>query len=464
MLKVNKRNLPEEHETSQWHLDSNAYSEQKLQRLAQLRFYHYYYTGEIYKKRADWSRGNGYSASVQPPSMYINYARFIIDRMASFSFDRVIGVKFGEEFVPRDGLAKDADASEGAIFLSKFITQNNFLTQLTALARDALIFGDVGLKLHFTEEEPFPLRHSFIPAEAFDYEHSIDNVQQVIFVREEYAYEQTPQILRFHREDTFSDKVIIYKDEIRPLRKLGSIFGLYPLSSPLPKFYSVENVIPNPFGFIPVVQVSNRLRLGNRFGTSELKDITTILDDINWKVSQRSRNISRTMNAIIKNINGRLIHDRLDDTQLISVIGENAQLDYLVNRSDLTPVKDHISELKQALTDLTGVVMLSPDKLTSIGALSGFALSILYEPLLNTARAKRREIGSKVERFLSMVLKAGKALGLLKLSDEDLHSPKLIYGPDLHFTEEEKMTRLKRIILAKEAGLNLSESEAIQDN
>ncbi|RLC65675.1 MAG: hypothetical protein DRI48_06495 [Chloroflexi bacterium] len=115
-------------------------------------------------------------------------------------------------------------------------------------------------------------------------------------------------------------------------------------------------------------------------------------------------------------------------------------------------MQTHISELKQALTDLTGVVMLNPDKLTSVGAMSGFALSILYEPLLNAARAKRREIGHSIENFLELVLDAGVKLGLVPAKEAEMARPRIAYTADLQFTEQEKLTRLRRELLEAESG------------
>jgi len=167
------------------------------------------------------------------------------------------------------------------------------------------------------------------------------------------------------------------------------------------------------------------------------------------------------MNAILKNVNGRIIHDRLDDTQVITVLGDGAQLEYLTNDAGFDGADKHIHDLKQAITDLTGTVMLSPEKLTSIGALSGFALSILYEPLLNAANSKRAEIGSKIEQFLKLVLLGFADIGLANADQVEHLQPSLVYGPDLQFTEDEKLTRLKRLQMVKEMGIEGEQEPAV---
>ncbi len=394
-------------------IDTPSYERKKVTRLNLLKFFRYYYTGEIYRQTAIWRMGNSYSPSVEPPSIYINLARLIVDRLATFSFDRVIGVSLADEVIPVKGdKTSSKELSPEGNFLSKFLDHTRILDDLTSIVKEVLISEDCALKLLYSPNGSFPLNYSYIPAEAFDYEHAPDNVSETKFVREERTFEDVGEILIKRVQDTYPNEIVTYKEERMNAYKNRTLTALSSFIEPIfsgSPHRNVELRIPNPFGFIPIVHLANRKRKGEKFGISELQDITPILDDINWKVTQRSRNISRSMNAIIKNINGRLVHDRFDDTQIISVLGEGAELEYLVNPSNLDPVERHIADLKQTLTELTGVVMLSPDKLTSIGALSGFALSILYEPLINAGKAKRQSLGTKVEQFLSMALKAGKA-------------------------------------------------------
>lgn len=439
-------------------IETAAYRESWIERQARLRLLARYYEGSIYRHVAEWARGNGYAPSVTPPSMYINYARLLVDRLSAFSFDRACGVALGEAMLTSQGEppADGAPSSPAASFLSGFLQHSRFLEQLPTMAREALLFGDVLLRLVHTPEASFPLTFSVIPAEEFDYEHDPRDISRVRFVRQEFRYWEAAGALRLHREDIFSDRLVYYRDEVQAgsrLRMRGKLLATTVLEGARVQPLPVERELPNPFGFIPAVHLKNRPRLGEKFGESELADLTPILDDINWKVSQRSRNISRTMNAILKNVNGRLVQDQIDDTQIVTVLGDGAQLEYLVNDSDVGAVQTHVEELKQALTNLSGVVMMTPEKLTSVGPLSGFALSILYEPLINAAKNKRRTLGSGMERFLQMVLNAGASLGQLTDGEASAHAPRLIYEPDLHFSEAEKLTRLKRQLLAKQSGL-----------
>jgi hypothetical protein len=432
-------------------LDTELAAEERAARLSRLRHFSRYYSGDIYRFPALWAAAAGYSAGVAPPSIYVNYARCLIDRLASFSFDRATGVSLAPSGEPVGAEHPDAAGR----FLAGFLHSSRLLARLTSAAREALLFGDVLLRLLHTPSSQFPLSFSLVPAEEFDFEHNPLDIAEVRFVREEFSFYDSAGALLSHREDIHDGNTVIYRDQ--PTQQAPPRLGAFALKPGLSaQAFSVERELPTPFSFIPAMHVRNRPRTGEKFGTSELDSLTPLLDDINWKLAQRSRNISRTMNAVIKNINGRIVTEQLDDMPIISVIGENAQLEYLTNNADLTPAAAHIADLKQALSELTGVVMLSPDKLGSVGAMSGFALSILYEPLLNAARTKRREIGGCVEDFLKMVLRAGAELGLITPAEAETAQPCINYAPDMQFTEQEKLTRLRRELLAAENNLPLT--------
>ena len=446
------RNFKKLDNRSQCYLDTDVAYEERLARLAKLRHYSRYYTGDIYRHPAEWAAQSGYSAGIKPPAMSVNYARCLIDRLASFSFDRAIGVSL----VPGGEAVSESAPDSASRFLAGFLRSSRILARLTSIAREALLFGDVLLRLHHTPSSHFPLGFCLVPAEEYDYEHDPLDIAEVRFIREEYFYRGVNGAMLAHREDFHRDTPVVYRDQ--PAEQLSLRQAALALLKPVaaPREFAVAHELPNPFGILAAVQVRNRPQTGQKFGTSELADLTPLLDDINWKLAQRSRNISRTMNAIIKNINGRIVTGEYDDTQIISVMGDSPQLDYLVNDSDLAPVTAHIADLKQALAELTGVVMLSPEKLTSVGAMSGFALSILYEPLLNAARTKRREIGGCVEDFLKLVLKAGAALGQISAEEAEAAQPTITYAPDMQFTEQEKLTRLRREMLAAQNNLTLN--------
>jgi hypothetical protein len=63
-----------------------------------------------------------------------------------------------------------------------------------------------------------------------------------------------------------------------------------------------------------------------------------------------------------------------------------------------------------------------------------------------------------VEDFLELVLYAGVKLGLIPKEEIETARPCLAYAPDLQFTEQEKLTRLRRELLAAESGqINLDQ-------
>jgi hypothetical protein len=111
--------------------------------MTKLKLYAHYYSGDVYQHPAEWASGNGYATSVSPPDIYINYARFLIDRLASFSFDRAVGVRMR----PNADVVSEGSETVSERFLADFIRTSRFLSRLTPVARETLLFGDALLKL-----------------------------------------------------------------------------------------------------------------------------------------------------------------------------------------------------------------------------------------------------------------------------------------------------------------------------
>lgn len=219
-----------------------------------------------------------------------------------------------------------------------------------------------------------------------------------------------------------------------------------------PKEWRLVSAKKNRLGFIPAVLIKNRRRTGRVYGESDLDDLLTIFDDINWKLSQRSRNISRTMNAILLNINGRIVGGGAREGEILSVIGDGARMEYLANGADMSEISTHLCDLRRALAEISGVSMLDPEKLSGLGAISGFALSVLYEPLVALAERKRKTVGGAMERLLAMTLVAAKRAGALP-DGEGEKTVKFEYGPMFRASETEIAAKEARIIAAMESGL-----------
>ncbi len=424
------------------YLDTVEGKREAHERARRIKLYDAYYEGEPYRDRREWRNLLNYIADIEPPSIVVNYPRLIVERPTHFAFDRVRGVA-----------AKDASLQD---FVSKIVQSNDLIRRLGEISVEASICGDCLLSFDFNSNEtvnPFPIK--LTRADDYTVEYDPLDPARVSFYRIERRYIDDDGKEKRIREELHSDKFVRYEaTNVRPrgLWGSGNLLQYLGVVSDEPLEWRIVSLTKNRFGFLPTVLVKNRGRSGTAYGESDLSDLLTIFDDINWKLSQRSRNISRTMNAILKNVNGRILNDYVNEDAVLNVIGENAQVGYLVNDADMSQISTHLSELRRALSEVSGVTMLDPEKFTGFGVMSGFALSVLYEPLMALAESKRRAIGGAVERLLSLIVKAAMTFGIVEGEPADC-GVSIVYGPMMRSSESELFDRQSRLLTAMEAGV-----------
>jgi len=419
-------------------IDSEASRAAQEKRRRFIALYRKYWAGDPYEDAGEWKRLTGLSPEVSPPRLKVNLARSIARRPAEFAFERA------ERIVADDPAAQP--------LLDRIVRGNSLLERLSDVCAEGSLTGDVLLTFSYAPESAALFPVSIVQAEDFNFECSPHDASAVDFYRIEYRYEGDGGRIMRHREEISADETRYYEDWVEEtgapsgvLARLG--LGVKPRQ---PRLLRAE---PNPLGFIPAVHVRNRGRAGMKFGTSDLRDILTLLDDFNWKMSQRSKNISRTTSAILKNINGRITSEFISDETILSVTGDNPQVDYLVNNADMAVVKTHLEDLKQAVSDVTGVVFVSPERLNAIGAMSGFALSLLYEPLVNLANEKRRAFGRDgVERLLSLIVRAARMLGLLPKTGAG-DGATIVYRPYFEPTQADRIGEARLWLDALDKGV-----------
>ena len=142
------------------------------------------------------------------------------------------------------------------------------------------------------------------------------------------------------------------------------------------------------------------------WGDSDLTD-ADLNDSINFIASNTNRIIK--FHAHPKTVAVGVSKDQIQATavdSLWAVPNPEARVENLEMQSDLASSMAHLDRLKNDFYQVTGLPDLSPDKV-QIGALSGFALSILYAPLLSKTEGKRRRYGSMLQRINAAVLELG---------------------------------------------------------
>lgn len=423
------------------YIDTPQGKEDAAMRRRRLALLSAYYEGAPYENEREWRSLLGYAYDAPRPAVVVNYPRLVAERPAHFAFDRVLGISQGD------------DAESG--LLQTVVEKNGIYELLFDACVEASVKGDALLVFDVSgKDSDFTAKVRLIPAEDYVIETSPHDENEIELVRIEYKYVDGGGAEKWHREEISADGFFRYEGEARRGRPvwMGGAASIFGAPDETPKEWRLISAKKNRLGFIPAVQIKNRRRTGRVFGESDLDDLLTIFDDINWKLSQRSRNISRTMNAILLNINGRIVGGGAKEGEILSVIGDGARVEYLANGADMSEIGAHLNDLRRALAEISGVSLLDPEKLSGLGAISGFALSVLYEPLVALAERKRRTVGGAMEKLLAMILSAARHAGALPKTDGDSRV-QFEYGPMFRASETELAAKEARIIAAMEAGV-----------
>lgn len=160
-----------------------------------------------------------------------------------------------------------------------------------------------------------------------------------------------------------------------------------------------------PWTFPPIVHCQNQPLPNSFWGMSDLEDA-----DVNDAINFAASNINRILrfHAHPKTIGTGFDARQLENTaveEFWTIQNTDARVFNLEMDSDLGSAYAFMQELKQAYSKVTGIPDLDPSQV-NVGALSGFALKILYGDLLELTSVKRNTYGAMLieanKRILEM--------------------------------------------------------------
>ncbi len=161
-----------------------------------------------------------------------------------------------------------------------------------------------------------------------------------------------------------------------------------------------------PYTFAPIITAQN-LPMPNTFwGISDLEDA-----DINDAINFTASNIARILkyHAHPKTIGTGFSANELQNTavdEFWTIASEVAKVSNLEMQSDLSSAFNYLNALKTAYSKISNVPDLDP-AVVNVGALSGFALRILYGDLTELTAVKRNTYGALLKEINKRVLHLG---------------------------------------------------------
>lgn len=329
----------------------------------------------------------------------INFARVIVDKGVSFLFGQDVNFELDEVI--------ETDAERWLEQCWKF---NRKMTLLQKLAFNGAISGHVFVKILPTK--PFP-RLILLAPETVSVMWEPDDIDRITSIKIQY-----PAI------DHISKKPIVVRQLIE---RQGSSWRILDQRGTTDRSsWQTISDVEWPYAWPPIVECQN-LPCPNEFwGISDLEDdVLHLISSINFVVSNLVRIIRYHAHPKTwgRGFSSNQLSTAIDET--IVFPSPDAELRNLEMQSDLSSSLLLYQRLRESLHEISRIPEVATGKLENIGALSGVALHILYQPLIEKTEMKRRTYGDMLIELNRRLLELG---GFGDSNFTTIHWPELIPG------------------------------------
>ena len=245
----------------------------QVQQLNLLIRYADYYDNKVFKHIAndypeyDQNQNRAYT----PAQIPINYSRYIIDKLASWQFEKSVDIAVTSD---KKSMEKKSKVVEDELY--GFHKANNLNLKWLQASKEANTSGGVAVKLIYDKVNGVRLlirpRIECFPIPEFDDYETINKIHFVAFKSDNIVWKQTYELVNgicYFEEATY--------DVRNQLKVVDVIQERVPLGNG--KKY---------LDFIPVYVIPNNPTIGMVWGYSELHDLIPIIDEINKKYSDAS--------------------------------------------------------------------------------------------------------------------------------------------------------------------------------
>jgi len=311
----------------------------------------------------------------------LNYARMIVDKGVSFLFGQEVEFEIDE--------TAETSAEE---WLDAVWQANRKMSLLQSAALIGGVTGHTFLKI--IPNEPYP-RLVPIDSETMTVNLAPDDYQTILSYQISYT-SQDPKTKK-----PIGVRQIIERDGQRwkITDQVGDTERL---------IWSTVNETVWPYDFSPIVDCQNLPAPGEFWGCSDLEDdVLEIIRAINFIASNTARIIRFHAHPKTwgKGFAAKDLRIGVDETIILP--GDNAELRNLEMQSDLASSLAYLDHLRQALHEISRVPEVATGNLDRAGSLSGVALQILYQPLLEKTGTKRLLYGDMLVELNRRLLAIG---------------------------------------------------------
>ncbi|OGS01844.1 MAG: hypothetical protein A2V88_17635 [Elusimicrobia bacterium RBG_16_66_12] len=463
---------------------------------------HAYYHARPYPQYP--SRSHWWDAEAKEsrhPRVVLPVAKLIVDIGCDFLFKRAPVLRASEEDI-QEPIERIWDANE-------------LSSKLFALAQQGGIEGAVVLK--FSKDVGDPRRYpiSFLSPLHARFYWDPDDVDRLMMVRVQYCRERTDGVWAWYREEWTAEEYVEYEElpatvldvegeqwlsrtnrdlmaakdrtlrrqiwdqVMKPFARGGQLNdaaapGERPLQVPEPTGspWRPARRSQNPFGVIPFVMIRNIREYGTPVGQGDFWDLlgsaasgAGLLDKVNLTASllDLGNQASADPSWFFKNVQNEDLPTRILPGGVYSLAGLNA--DVLKPETGAAgmqrPMQEFLAKLETLAYQAASVSNIDTSQVTGLGQMSGYALSLLYAPLVALANRKRPNYGQDgLGKFFGLL-----AAGAARSGDRDFEAVepgdpatwqvKVEWGPHFAMTPLDRQMELANLKAAADLGMPL---------
>lgn len=311
----------------------------------------------------------------------INYAKVIVNKGVSFLFGQDVRFEI-------DQLRK-TDAEQ---WLDAVWTKNRRINLLQTAALIGGVTGHVFIKIVPGQQYP---RLIAVDPETVTVSLAPDDYTQIL----SYQIAYTSVDPRTKRPVGVRQVIEREEDHWKVTDQIGNLHDLA---------WSTVNEVVWPYEFSPICDCQNLPAPGEFWGQSDLEDdVIEVIKAINFVASNTARIIRFHAHPKTwgRGFTAKDLKIGVDET--IVLPSENAEIRNLEMQSDLESSLNYLNMLRQTLHEISCIPEVATGNLERVGSLSGLALQILYQPLLEKTGVKRLLYGDMLTELNRRLLIVG---------------------------------------------------------
>ena len=313
----------------------------------------------------------------------LNFAKLIVDKGVSFLFGK-------EVFFELDEVSETAAEN----WLTGCWQQNRKMTLLQKAALNGGVCGQCFLKVLWSPEMEYP-RIIVLDPETVMVTLAADDIDQVLEFK-----------IQFPSRDPQTKKPVIIRQVIE---KQGLIWKIKDqVGSADGSHWTTTREQNWGFAWAPVFFCQNLPAPNEFWGLSDIEpDILEINNAINFSVSNTGRILKFHAHPKTwgKGFSSNELKIAIDETIILP--STEATLHNLEMQTDLSSSIEFYKRLKEAIHEISRMPEIATGKLESLNGLSGLALQIMYQPLIEKTEMKRLLYGDMLIEINRRLLEIG---------------------------------------------------------